>query len=698
MKIFKILILFSLSNLIFGQEKIDSIVPVKISYLDSIKKTFVHDETAACVDASLINELTNKELFNDLIKDIENFDFSQEVEFELSTDLLKERLKTLDDKTDFDISYNPGLENVIKHYLKNRKKSIERLMGLSEYYFPLYESTLAKHNVPLEIKYLSIVESALNPKAVSRVGATGLWQFMYYTGKEYGLEIDTYIDERSDPIKSSEAACEYMKKMYKVFGDWDLCLASYNAGPGNVSKAIRRSGGKQNYWNIRPFLPKETQGYVPAFLATMYMFEFHKEHGLKPQKPVANLFATDTIMIKNKITFKQISDLLEISEEHIRFFNPIYKRDVIPFIKGKPLFLRLPVDKIAVFTSNEDKIYAYANYDFNKKEKYNYKEKEVVTASNNSNETIFKTIEKVKYHKIKKGETLSEIASKYDVTLSEIKKWNGLRKNTAQRGVNLKIISEEKIAIQPKTTKDTVISVTETSTNSIIETKNETIIAKKTTEAPLQSLTEKVNNNDKLETKSTVSNNVKPKNEDKTIHTVKKGEGLITIARQYNTTEDLIKNHNKINKKGIYVGQKLVIFNSKSIEVKTDKEFDNSDYHIVKENETLYSISKIYDLSINALKKLNNFDKDNLDEGEKLIVRKINNSDKKETVIKETVIKETVIKETKKKKPETYKVKSGDTLSKIAKKYENVTVKDIENLNKIKGRDIRPGMILKIKA
>jgi membrane-bound lytic murein transglycosylase D len=691
MKIFKILILFSLSNLTFCQEKIDSIVPVKISYLDSIKKTFVHDETAACVDASLINELTNKELFNELIKDIENFDFSQEVDFELSTDLLKERLKTLDDKTDFDISYNPGLENVIKHYLKNRKKSIERLMGLSEYYFPLYESTLAKHNVPLEIKYLSIVESALNPKAVSRVGATGLWQFMYYTGKEYGLEIDTYIDERSDPIKSSEAACEYMKKMYKVFGDWDLCLASYNAGPGNVSKAIRRSGGKQNYWNIRPFLPKETQGYVPAFLATMYMFEFHKEHGLRPQKPVANLFATDTIMIKNKITFKQISDLLEISEEHIRFFNPIYKRDVIPFIKGKPLFLRLPVDKIAVFTSNEDKMYAYANYDFNKKEKYNYKEKEVVVASNNSNETIFRTIEKVKYHKIKKGETLSEIASKYDVTLSEIKKWNGLRKNTAKKGVNLKIISEERIAIQPKIIKDTVVSVTETSIKPMVETKNETIIANKSTEAPLQSLTEKIINNedvDKLEVKSTVSINEKPINEDKTIHTVKKREGLLAIARQYNTTEDLIKKHNKINKRGIYVGQKLVILNSKSIENKTDKEIDNSEYHIVKENETLYSVSKIYDLSINALKKLNNFNKDNLVEGEKLIVRKINNYDKNETVIKET----------KKKKPETYKVKSGDTLSKIAKKYENVTVKDIENLNKIKGRDIKPGMILKIKA
>jgi membrane-bound lytic murein transglycosylase D len=677
-------------NTLSAQETIDSIRPIKISFLDSIKKTFIHDETAACVDASIIKEFTNKELFNELILDLENFDFETPVDYdELSTELLKERLKILDDKTDFDIAYNPGLENVIKYYLKNRKKSTERLMGLAEYYFPLYESALAKHNVPLEIKYLSIVESALNPKAVSRVGATGLWQFMYGTGKEYGLEIDTYIDERSDPLKSSEAACEYMKRMYKIFGDWDLCLASYNAGPGNVSKAIRRSGGKQNYWNIRPFLPKETQGYVPAFLATMYMFEFHKEHGLKPNKPVANLYTTDTIMIKNKITFKQISQLLDISEEHIKFFNPIYKRDVIPFIKNKPLFLRLPVDKIAVFTSNEDKMYAYANYEFNKREKHNYKEKEVITIANSGVET-FKIIEKVKYHDVEKGETLSEIASKYNVSLSEIKKWNGLKKNTAKKGAKLKIISEERITITPKK-QDTLVK-TETAIVAT-ENKNENIISTDIKKPEIKEILERV----VTETKIYKPEVKKKDNEVVIYHTVKKGEGLIAIANKYNTTLEFIKNNNTISKKGIFKGQKLVIFTSSESEKNQDsKNIAQNNYHIVKSEESLFSLSKKYDISINNLKKINNLNRDDLKIGEKLLISEtmrnelLSNTDSKETKKQ---------KENKKQKDISYKVKNGDTLIKIANKYENVTVEDLRKWNNLKKNDVlKKGDVLKIKA
>jgi membrane-bound lytic murein transglycosylase D len=785
-----LLTIFSLIviNTSFAQETLDSIRPVKISFLDSIKKTFVHDETAACVDASFINELTNKELFNELVLDLENFDFETPVNYdELPTELLKERLKILDDKTDFDIAYNPGLENVIKYYLKNRKKSTERLMGLAEYYFPLYESTLAKHNVPLEIKYLSIVESALNPKAVSRVGATGLWQFMYGTGKEYGLEIDTYYDERSDPIKSSEAACEYMKRMYKIFGDWDLCLASYNAGPGNVSKAIRRSGGKQNYWNIRPFLPKETQGYVPAFLATMYMFEFHKEHGLKPHKPVANLYTTDTIMIKNKITFKQISQLLDISEEHIRFFNPIYKRDVIPYIKGKPLFLRLPVDKIAVFTSNEDKMYAYANYEFNKKEKYNYKEKELVYRTN-SGDSNFKIIEKVKYHKVNKNETLGSIASRYNVSQSEIKKWNGLRKGKLKRGANLKIITEERIALTPKTTdsinnkvetiiaknsnevenvkieeKTTYKKVEKTKTH--IVKRNETLSGiassynvtqaeikkwnglKKSTlnkGAKLKIITEEtiavkskvekpktekfiiekpkteetiktdvvISNSDNEKVKEEIQNNnnkITIYSEEKEIieelpilHTVNKGEVLNSIARKYNVDVDSIKKYNKINKKGIYEGQKLMIFqygnykenenniNKKQIEEKEDK---STNYNIVEKEETLYALSRKYDLSINKIKELNNLKREELRTGEKLLIKE---TSQKESIKNSYETKKQ--KETKKPKEIIYKVKKGDTLIKIANKHDNVTVDDLRKWNNLKSSEIQPGMKLKIKA
>uniref|UniRef100_UPI00333E99F9 lytic transglycosylase domain-containing protein n=1 Tax=Flavobacterium sp. TaxID=239 RepID=UPI00333E99F9 len=231
---------FCASASIFAQEtqapqaKQDSVVKqeIKVSFLDSIKATFVHDEMASCIDSMWMKELTSLDLYNTMLEDIKNVDIDQLVDYELPTELLKERLRRLDEKSPFNIEYNPGLENIIKSFLKNRKKHFERLMGVSQFYFPIFEEELAKNNIPLEIKYLAIVESALNPLAVSRVGATGLWQFMYQTGKQYGLSITTYVDERSDSMKASKAASQYMKNMYQIFGDWDLVLASYNSGPG----------------------------------------------------------------------------------------------------------------------------------------------------------------------------------------------------------------------------------------------------------------------------------------------------------------------------------------------------------------------------------------------------------------------------------------------------------------------------------
>ncbi|MFM2368786.1 MAG: hypothetical protein RL619_1086, partial [Bacteroidota bacterium] len=362
-----------LSMHLFSQKVVENkdIIKIesKLSYLDSIKKTFVKDDMASCVDSLWMKELTNLDLYNNITDDIKNINIDEKVDYELPTALLKERLAAMDAKSPFNIEYNQGLENIIKSFLKNRKKSFERLMAISEYYFPLFEEALAKQNVPLEIKYLAVVESALNPKAVSRVGATGLWQFMYQTGKQYGLKIDSYIDERSDVLKASESAAQYMSNMYKIFGDWDLVLASYNSGPGNVSKAIRRSGGQQNYWNIRKNLPKETQGYVPAFLATMYIYEYHTAHGIKPDKAIIKHFATDTILIKKQMSFKQISDLLDVPVAQLQLLNPSYKLNVIPFYQDENHFLRLPQDKIAVFVSNEDRIYAYAEHELNLREK-----------------------------------------------------------------------------------------------------------------------------------------------------------------------------------------------------------------------------------------------------------------------------------------------------------------------------------------
>ncbi|HBK70105.1 MAG TPA: lytic transglycosylase, partial [Flavobacteriaceae bacterium] len=222
----------------------------------------------------------------------------------LSTELLKERLAHLNATTPFNVEYNPSLERLIKHYLKTRKETMGKLIGKAAYYFPMFEEHLDKYNIPLEIKYLAIVESALRPRARSRVGAAGLWQFMYYTGKQFNLDVNSYVDDRHDPIRATEAACKFLKSLHKTFGDWDLALAAYNSGPGNVSKAIRRSGGKRNYWNIRHNLPRETAGYLPAFYATLYLMEYAEEHGIRPQKFITNnRFETDTIVVKQQITF-----------------------------------------------------------------------------------------------------------------------------------------------------------------------------------------------------------------------------------------------------------------------------------------------------------------------------------------------------------------------------------------------------------
>ncbi|MBS4042064.1 MAG: LysM peptidoglycan-binding domain-containing protein [Flavobacteriales bacterium] len=609
---------------LFAQETVvDSILKQdapKISFLDSIKKTFVHHEVAACVDERWFAEFANQDLFKEMINDIENINLDEKVDFDLPTEVLKKRLAYLDSKSAFNIEYNAGLENLIKHYLKNRKKSFERLMGIAQFYFPMYEAALSKHNVPLEIKYLSIVESALNPKAVSRVGATGLWQFMYYTGKEYGLDITTYVDERSDPLLSTEAACEYMKRMYGIFGDWDLVLASYNAGPGNVSKAIRRSGGKQNYWNIRPFLPKETQGYVPAFLATMYVMEFHKEHGIVPQKAVVNPLATDTIRIKNKMTFKQIADLLDVSEKEIEFLNPSYKRGVVPNIDGKKHYLRLPLEKLAVFISNEDKMYAYANYDFNRREKPYFRD-EMLASRGGS----YDLNTNIKFHKVRRGENLSTIARKYGVTVSEIKRWNGLKSNAAKAGANLKIEVTERVpsntAVAAKTapknnqTKDTV--------SDKISKENEERVAIVKAEkglSPIDTITQK-----------------KPKFIAKE-HVVSKDDNLYTLSRKYGASVDDLKQWNQLETDIINVGKTLVVcYDVEVEEVETaqeklekslatitpvEKTVKNKDvFYVVKKGDTLIKISQIKGVSITDLKKWNGIDGSKIKPGMKLKIK-----------------------------------------------------------------------------
>lgn len=434
---FYILFLIPFLSQVIAQNKAITLKDKNTTYLDSVKKTFVKNNTIARLDSLWMNELTSLNTFDALSTDIDIATTNQNVDLELPTELLKSRLAAMNAKSPFNIEYNPELESVIKSYLKYRKKSFGRLMAVSEYYFPFFEEALAKENIPLEIKYLAVVESALNPKAVSKMGATGLWQFMYDTGKQYKLKIDSYVDERHDPLKSTEAAAKYMTSMYKAFGDWDLVLAAYNSGPGNVTKAINRSGGQKNYWNIRKQLPKETQGYIPAFLATMYLYEYHAEHGIKPEKAVVRHFATDTIMIKKQMSFKQISDLIDIPIAQLELLNPSYKLNIVPTYNNQKHYLRLPQNKIAVFTSNEEKIYAYAEHQSNLREKPLKISMAIAAKDSGSKSKVTST--KTKFYTIQKGDTLGSIARKYAVTISDLKKWNKIGNDLLALGKSLKI-------------------------------------------------------------------------------------------------------------------------------------------------------------------------------------------------------------------------------------------------------------------
>lgn len=404
--------------------KMSSIAKVK-PVLDSLSTRKLEDDKhVAELDKKWLDELFSSSLYDTIYKTVRELKYDSVYYPELPTDTLKQRLALLNAKTPFNIAYNPSLENVIKRYLKNRKNSLERLMGLSEYYFPMFEGELDNYNIPLEVKYLSIVESALKPRAKSRVGATGLWQFMFATGKQFGLDVSSYVDERSDPIKSTEAACKYLASLYGVFGDWDLALAAYNSGPGNVTKAIRRSGGYQNYWNIRPYLPRETAGYVPAFLATMYIFEYAKEHGFKPNKPEVTYIETDTVRVKQMITLDQVAELTDVPIEELQFLNPSYKLDIIPFIKDENYTLRLPRKEIGRFVNNEEKIYAFAKAEFDKREK--------------PLPQFFESNSRIRY-RVRSGDYLGRIARKYGVRVSQIKRWNGLRSNNLRIGQRLTI-------------------------------------------------------------------------------------------------------------------------------------------------------------------------------------------------------------------------------------------------------------------
>ena len=344
-------------------------------------------------------------------------------EHNFNRDTIKERFKKLNQKTLIELYYNEEVEKKIIQQLTHKSKFYNKNKWSLEFYLPLFHEKLSNENLPIELKYLPVVESNLNPTATSKVGATGLWQLMFYTAVENGLVMNSYVDERMDPVKSTTAAVRYLKKLYDIHKDWELAVASYNAGPRTISKAIQRSGGYQNYWNIRPFLPKETANYIPSFFATIYVLEYAKEHGINIDNNSNYFFKTDSVLIKQRVSIHQISKVLNISEEKLIDLNPSYVHKIIPVVEGQENYIYIPDSLSSKFLDIEQDIYELATREFELREK--------------PLPSLFSINSKLVY-KIKYGDFLGKIANRFGVTVSQIKKWNNL--TTDQIRENQKII------------------------------------------------------------------------------------------------------------------------------------------------------------------------------------------------------------------------------------------------------------------
>jgi len=469
------------------------------------------------------------------------------------------------------LSYNRYVKDFIDLYAYRRRALTQRVMGLSNLYFPMYEEILDKEGLPLEFKYLSIIESALNPVAVSRVGATGLWQFMYSTGILYDLKVNSFTDDRRDPVKSTYAACKYFKDMYAIYGDWLLVIASYNCGAGNVNKAIKRSGGKKNFWEIMQYLPAETRSYVPAFIAVAYVMNYSREHNLYPITPAYSYFQVDTINVTKQVNFNVIASQIDLPLDVISFLNPIYKKNYIPDTE-ESYTLRLPTNKIALYMAKEEQILALSTpppkpvmqviartvvQDTSSTDSAGVA---VQVDSANTNNTVqvarteYKYVEKkvVKVHVVRKNESVASVASDYGMTVTELKRLNRLRSNNLQRGQRLSVnttvrmkvpVENSSIASKPKTTS--------TNSNSTETSVNDTSLKTATTEIKSDSIAD---NSPQVNTSTPVKT---PKY---VYHLVQPGDTLWNIARRYNgVTIEMIKNINNLRSSELKVGTKLKV-------------------------------------------------------------------------------------------------------------------------------------------
>jgi membrane-bound lytic murein transglycosylase D len=387
---------------------------------------FADDPIAANLDS--LSHLKFFEKGYDFVKS-PLYHFSKDSIPHYSDEVIADRMSKLRAQSPFDLEYNEVVKQYIDLYAVRRRELTSRILALSKLYFPMMEEILDRYKMPLELKYLAVVESAMMPTANSRAGARGLWQFMYSTGKLYNLQVTSFVDERSDPVKSTIAACEYLKYLYGMFNDWQLALAAYNCGPIEVSKAIRRSGGKMNFWEIRPYLPRETQGYVPAFIAVNYVMNYATSHNIYPGIPNATFFDIDTVCVHAQLTFSQLATYLNVPVDEIAYLNPCYKLGVIPYSEQGCYTVCLPISKVGTFVANENTIYNLAKKD---------------TLSSTQILALQQSMPNVEYHRVRRGEKLSGIANRYHCTVRQLKEWNGLASADVHPGQHLMVYVNKK--------------------------------------------------------------------------------------------------------------------------------------------------------------------------------------------------------------------------------------------------------------
>ena len=520
------------------------------------------EDYTAEVSDSLLNIWYAHRMASD---DTEEFDMdSVRFESNVPDEVYIERLKKMN--SFISLPYNDIVKNYIILYSEKMPTKMAHMLGLCQYYMPIFDETFNKHDLPEELKAMAIIESAMNPLAVSRAGAKGMWQFMYATAKMYGLHIDSFVDERMDPFKAADAAARYLQDAYEIFGDWNLAIASYNCGAGNVNKAIRRSGGKRAFWDIWPYLPRETRGYVPAFVGALYAMTYYKEHGIKPEA-IEMPIHVDTFKINKQLHLKQVAELTGAPLEELKNLNPQYRHDIIPG-NSKEYILRLPYTYTNAFIEHEDSVYTHKYDEF-------------------FNPTTIKKIqdgadgERIVYV-VKNGDYLGRIASRNRCTVAQIKRWNGLKSNNIRVGQRLVIYRGGGGPSTSSSSSSTTAAASSSSSSSSNQSSTPT-----------------------------------------GTYSVKSGDTLSGIATRHGVTVNQLKQWNGLTSNNIRVGQKLKLNSSSSASSASASSSGDYSTYTVKSGDSLYSIAKNYSgVSAQDIMNFNGMSSSNIKPGMKIKIPK----------------------------------------------------------------------------